>query len=152
IRDFHVTGVQTCALPISATPAEFHLAWTQRARHWPRAMTTLSTHDTKRSEDARARIGVLSQVADEWSRRLGSWNESAPAPDPAIGLFLWQTLFGVWPLDGAVTDELRERVHAYAQKALRENGTRTTWTEVDEEFETAVDNWLDAVIDGPVAD
>ncbi|EHK81292.1 malto-oligosyltrehalose synthase [Rhodococcus pyridinivorans] len=135
----------------SATPAEFHLAWTQRARHWPRAMTTLSTHDTKRSEDVRARIGVLSQVADVWSRRLGQWNESAPAPDPAIGLFLWQTLFGVWPLDGAVTDELRERVHAYAQKALRENGTRTTWTEVDEEFETAVGSWLDAVIDGPVA-
>ncbi|SUE14383.1 maltooligosyl trehalose synthase [Rhodococcus gordoniae] len=135
----------------SVSPAEFHLAWTQRARHWPRAMTTLSTHDTKRSEDVRARIGVLSQVADEWSRRLGSWNDRAPAPDPAIGLFLWQTLFGVWPLDGVVTAELRDRVHAYAQKALRENGTRSTWTEVDEEFEAAVDGWLDAIFDGPVA-
>ena len=136
----------------SVTPAEFHLAWAQRARYWPRAMTTLSTHDTKRSEDVRARIGVLSQVAEDWAGRLEAWNGRAPAPDPAIGLFLWQTLFGVWPLDGVVTAELRERVHAYARKALRENGTRTTWTDVDEEFETAVDRWLDTVFDGPVAD
>jgi len=132
------------------SPAEFHLAWTQRARHWSRTMTTLSTHDTKRSEDVRARIGVLSQVPEEWTRRLDGWNSAEPAPDPAIGLFLWQTLVGVWPLDGAVTGELRERLHAYARKALRENGTRTTWTEVDEEFEKAVARWIDAVCDGPV--
>ncbi|MEE2034395.1 malto-oligosyltrehalose synthase [Rhodococcus chondri] len=130
--------------------AEFHLAWAQRARHWPRAMTTLSTHDTKRSEDVRARIGVLSQVPREWAGRLDEWETLAPSPDPAIGLFLWQTLFGVWPVDGDVTDTLRERLHQYTQKALRENGTRSTWTDVDEEFETAVSDWIDTVCDGPV--
>ena len=130
--------------------AEFHLSWTQRARRLPRAMTTLSTHDTKRSEDVRARIGVLSQVSDLWSQRLGEWNAIAPPPDAAIGLFLWQTLFGVWPADGVVTGELRERLHNYATKALRENGTRSTWTEVDAEFEGAVTDWLDAVCGGPV--
>ncbi|WP_308196995.1 malto-oligosyltrehalose synthase [Rhodococcus sp. CH91] len=136
---------------LSLTPAEFHLAWSGRARHWPRTMTTLSTHDTKRSEDVRARIGVLSQVAEDWARRLESWNDRAPAPDPAIGLFLWQTLFGVWPLDGVVTAELRGRIHEYSRKALRENATRSTWTEVDEEFEDAVARWLDTVCEGPVA-
>lgn len=130
--------------------AQFHLSWAQRARRLPRAMTTLSTHDTKRSEDVRARIGVLSQVAELWSERLHEWNTLEPAPDPAIGLFFWQTLFGVWPADGVVTAELRERLHNYATKALRENGTRSTWTEVDTDFEAAVTNWLDSVCDGPV--
>ncbi len=65
-------------------------------------------------------------------------------------MFFWQTLFGVWPVDGVVTAELRERLHNYATKALRENGTRSTWTDVDTEFEAAVNNWIDAVCDGPV--
>ncbi|MBM7460553.1 malto-oligosyltrehalose synthase [Rhodococcus coprophilus] len=131
---------------------QFHLSWAQRAQRLPRAMTTLSTHDTKRSEDVRARIGVLSQVAELWAERLREWNALAPAPDPAIGLFFWQTLFGAWPVDGVVTTELRERLHDYATKALRENGTRSTWTDVDTKFEGAVNNWIDAVCDGPVGE
>lgn len=135
---------------IGMPPAEFHLAWSRRAALWPRAMTTLSTHDTKRSEDVRARIGVLSQVSREWADRLVAWNLAAPPPDPAIGLFLWQTLFGVWPADGAVSADLRQRLREYARKALRENGTRSSWTEVDAEFEAAIERWLDTVCDGPV--
>ena len=67
------------------------------------------------------------------------------------GLFLWQNIFGVWPSDGSVTDELRARLHAYAEKAIREAAVHTTWNDPDAEFETAVHAWLDAVIDGPVA-
>ncbi|MFD6896110.1 malto-oligosyltrehalose synthase [Rhodococcus sp. NPDC060086] len=131
------------------TPSEFHLSWAQRARSWPQAMTTLSTHDTKRSEDVRARIGVLSQVPHVWADCVTEWESAAPSPDPAIGAFLWQTLFGAWPVDGVVTDVLRTRLQNYIRKALRENGTRTAWTEVDEEFENAVLTWLDTVCDGP---
>lgn len=134
------------AMPVS----QFHLAWQERARRWPRAMTSLSTHDTKRSEDVRARISVLSQVASQWAAHLAEWDRLAPSPDPAFGSFLWQTLFGVWPEDGTVRAELRGRIHEYTRKALRENGTRTTWTQVDDEFEAAVAAWIDSVIDGPV--
>ncbi len=130
-------------------PSEFHLAWAQRARSWPRTMTTLSTHDTKRSEDVRARIGVLSQVPRLWADCVTEWETAAPSPDPAIGAFLWQTLFGVWPVDGVVTDALRIRLQDYARKAVRENGTRTSWTDVDVEFEGSVLAWLDSVCDGP---
>ena len=72
-----------------------------RARLWPPAMTTLSTHDTKRGEDVRARIGVLSQVPSLWAELVGTWS-AAPPPDAATGLFLWQNIFGVWPTDGVV--------------------------------------------------
>ena len=67
------------------------------------------------------------------------------------GLFLLQNIFGVWPVDGVVTDELRGRLHAYAEKAIREAAVHTSWNEPDTEFETAVHAWLDAVIDGPIA-
>lgn len=132
---------------------EFHLANSERARRWPATMTTLSTHDTKRGEDVRARIGVLSQVADTWSRRVQAWQEMTPAPDGTTALFLLQNMFGVWPADGRPASSvpgLRERIHQYAEKAVREAGTRTSWEEPDTEFETAVHRWLDAVIDGPV--
>ena len=134
------------------TAAEFHHRADIRARRWPHAMTTLSTHDTKRGEDVRARIGVLSQVPLLWAELVGSWALRAPAPAPLAGLFLWQNIFGIWPVDGAVTDVLRERLHAYAEKAIREAGTHTTWNESDEGFESAVHSWLDTVLDGPIAD
>lgn len=133
-------------------PAQFHLANADRAVRWPAAMTTLSTHDTKRGEDVRARIGVLSQTPELWARCTADWELLAPSPDGATGLFLWQILFGVWPADGVVTDELRTRVHAYAEKAVREAGTRTTWSEPDEDFERSVHEWLDSILQGTIAD
>ena len=87
--------------------AEFHQRAAVRARLWPHAMVALTTHDTKRGEDVRARIGVLSQVPSLWAEFVGKWELAAPPPDPATGLFLWQNIFGVWPADGVVTDELR---------------------------------------------
>lgn len=137
------------------TATQFHLTQAHRARTWPRSMTTLSTHDTKRGEDVRARIGVLSQVPGLWARCVEQWESRAPSPDPATGLFLWQNLFGVWPADGssaAATPGLRIRLHAYAEKAVRESGTHTTWTRVDTQFEDRLHAWLDSVIDGPVGE
>jgi (1->4)-alpha-D-glucan 1-alpha-D-glucosylmutase len=132
--------------------AEFHQRAAMRARLWPHAMVALSTHDTKRGEDVRARIGVLSQVPSLWTELVGKWTRQAAPPDTATGLFLLQNIFGVWPVDGVVTDELRGRLHAYAEKAIREAAVRTSWNDPDTAFETAVHAWLDAVMDGPVAD
>jgi (1->4)-alpha-D-glucan 1-alpha-D-glucosylmutase len=130
--------------------AEFHQRAATRARLWPQAMVALSTHDTKRGEDVRARIGVLSQVPSLWAQYVNAWQQRTAPPDPATGLFLLQNMFGVWPADGAVTDKLRQRIHAYAEKAIREAGTRTSWHDPDAEFEASVHTWIDAIIDGPV--
>ena len=131
--------------------AEFHTRAQARAALWPTAMTTLSTHDTKRGEDVRARIGVLSQVPSLWTEMVQGWERTTPSPDPLTGLFLWQNIFGVWPADGSVTEELRERLHAYTEKAIREAALHTTWNDPDSDFESAVHSWIDAVLDGPVA-
>ncbi|OPX11273.1 malto-oligosyltrehalose synthase [Mycobacterium sp. AT1] len=130
--------------------AEFHHATALRALYWPSAMVTLSTHDTKRSEDVRARIGVLSQVDSLWTELVAKWVLAAPPPDSDTGRFLLQIAFGTWPVDGPVTDDLRSRLHAYAEKAIREAALHTTWNEPNEAFETAVHTWLDQVVDGPV--
>jgi (1->4)-alpha-D-glucan 1-alpha-D-glucosylmutase len=139
--DPHRFGVST---------AEFHHSAAVRARLWPHTMTTLSTHDTKRGEDVRARIAVLSQVPGLWSELISRWEGSTPCPDPQTGLFLLQNIFGVWPDDGAVNDDLRARMHNYAEKAIREAGLRTSWHQPDPDFERAVHSWLDAALDGPV--
>ena len=131
--------------------AEFHDRAASRARLWPRTMTTLTTHDTKRGEDVRARIGVLSQVPSLWTEFVARWEVEAPSPDPATGQFLWQNIFGVWPVSGEVSEELRERLHGYTEKAIREAAWHTTWNEPNTEFEGAVHSWLDTVLDGPVA-
>ena len=131
--------------------AEFHQRSATRVRLWPRAMVALSTHDTKRGEDVRARIGVLSQVPSLWAELACKWTRQTPPPDTGTGLFLLQNMFGVWPVDGVVTDELRARLHAYAEKVIREAAVRTSWNDPDTAFEAAVHAWLDAVMDGPVA-
>ncbi|MDT5004318.1 MAG: (1-_4)-alpha-D-glucan 1-alpha-D-glucosylmutase [Mycobacterium sp.] len=131
--------------------AEFHQRAQVRADMWPAAMTALTTHDTKRGEDVRARIGVLSQVPSLWAEFVGAWEKRVSPPDPTTGLFLWQNIFGVWPVDGNVTDELRGRLHEYADKAIREAAVHTTWNDPDEGFEQKVHAWIDELIDGPLA-
>ncbi|MGW5075299.1 malto-oligosyltrehalose synthase [Rhodococcus sp. NPDC004095] len=130
---------------------QFHLMQAERARRWPAAMTTLSTHDTKRGEDVRARIGVLSQAPDAWARAVREWEELAPSPDPVTGLLLWQTMFGIWPATGDPTTTLHRRLHEYATKAVREAAVHTDWAAVNEQYETRVHDWIDAVLGGPVA-
>jgi (1->4)-alpha-D-glucan 1-alpha-D-glucosylmutase len=114
----------------------------ERQRDWPHAMTTTSTHDTKRGEDVRARISVLAELPDVWTDALDRLLALAPLPDPGFGNLLWQAVVGAWPAT-------RERLHAYAEKAMRESGDRTTWTEPDTGYESAVHAAVDAAYDDP---
>ena len=125
----------------------FHLAMAERAQTTPQAMSALSTHDTKRGEDVRARISVLSQVPDEWAEFVAAVFGRFPPPAPDAGYFLLQVLVGVWPELSGPSEELRSRLHAYADKALREAAVHTTWTNQDPGFESAAHQWLDALID-----
>lgn len=124
----------------SMTVADFHATMTYRQAEWPDAMTTLSTHDTKRSEDVRARIAVLAEAPERWAEALSSLQDLAPVPDPGFANLLWQAAYGAWPIT-------RERLHAYAEKAMRESGAQTTWTDPDETFEAAVHAAVDAPYD-----
>ena len=132
--------------------AEYHLLQSERARLWPRTITALCTHDAKRGEDVRARIIQLADISGDWAEQVRDWTAVTPAPDGATGYFLLQNIIGVWPADGDITEELRERLHAYAEKAMREASVHTTWTEQDEEFELRVRRWIDALLDGPLRD
>ena len=129
------------------TPEEWHEAMVVRQRDWPHAMTTLTTHDTKRGEDVRARLAVLAEIPDVWEESLDRLLSLVPLPDPGFGSLLWQAILGVWPADGDVPDDLRERLHGYAEKAMREAGDHTTWTDPDEDYENAVHAAVDAAID-----
>jgi (1->4)-alpha-D-glucan 1-alpha-D-glucosylmutase len=109
----------------------------------PRSMLATSTHDTKRSEDVRARIAVLSELPDEWGAAADRWRERADRywtvpPDHVLEYALLQTLVGAWPLPV-------ERAKTYARKAAREARLRTSWRRPDEEYEKAVETWLDCV-------
>ncbi|HEX6910013.1 MAG TPA: malto-oligosyltrehalose synthase, partial [Longimicrobium sp.] len=122
------------------TPEEFHLAMLDRAERWPHALSTSSTHDTKRSEDVRARINVLSEVPELWAQRVEAWagfnarhkraEDGHPVPDPNDEYLLYQTLVGAWPF-GAMDDQARQdftgRLQAYMEKATREAKTHTSW-------------------------
>ncbi|WKD57395.1 Maltooligosyl trehalose synthase [Corynebacterium capitovis DSM 44611] len=131
------------------SPAEFHLLQQERATLWPLAMTTLTTHDTKRTEDTRARLIEITESPDEFSELVRHVSAIVPAPDPATGYFLIQNILGVWPYDGAITDSLRERLHEYAVKAVREAGVNTTWFDHDPAYEGAIRDWIDALLNGP---
>ncbi len=125
------------------TPAEYHAAAAHRQEWWPASMTTLSTHDTKRSEDVRARLAVLSEFPEEWATSVRHWTVTAPVPDGAIAHLLWQTVVGAWPID-------RDRLHAYVEKAAREATTATSWEDPDKEFESALHAAADRIYDDPV--
>lgn len=129
--------------------AEFHLLQEERSLLWPRTMTTLSTHDTKRGEDTRARIISLTEDPSAFSELVNRVTAILPSPDGATGHFLFQNLLGVWPADGVIPESLRGRFHEYAVKALREASTRTSWVDPNESFEAAVSDWIDALLDGP---
>ena len=120
-------------------PAEFHDYCERMQRDWPTAMTVLSTHDTKRSADARARLAVLAELPGLWRTELAAWTALAePGLDPHTGYLLWQTALAGWPLDG---DRLAEAV----LKSVREAKLRTTWTEPDQDYERAVERAARAV-------
>ncbi|MGC5246529.1 malto-oligosyltrehalose synthase [Gordonia sp. DT219] len=156
---FYRTARLVSAQEVGGDPADpavslptFHQHNVVRAGEWPRSMTASSTHDTKRGEDVRARIALLTQVPERWSMLVRRIWGIAPPPDRLTGYFLLQNVIGVWPVDGRVTADLQNRLCAYARKAARESGLQTTWTEVDEAFETALDEWIVTLTTGPAAE
>ncbi|AGL19678.1 malto-oligosyltrehalose synthase [Actinoplanes sp. N902-109] len=121
---------------------EFHDSQNERQRLWPEGMTSLSTHDTKRSEDVRARLAVLAELPGDWTEVVRRWVRVDPLPDPALAHLIWQAAVGAWPLG-------RERLQAYALKAAREGAVGTSWTQPDEKFETALREMVDKMYDDP---
>jgi (1->4)-alpha-D-glucan 1-alpha-D-glucosylmutase len=117
---------------------EFHAVMAARDAGWPATMTTLSTHDTKRSEDVRARLAAVSEVATQFAARMRHWSMRNGLPEPTLDLLAWQTLVGAWPIE---TSRMRD----YLRKASKEAKIRTTWQDPDPEFDSAVESWPDAV-------
>ena len=115
----------------------FHAAFAERHARWPHALTALSTHDTKRSEDVRARLSVLSEQPERWASALRALRAVATTGHGPTDELLWQAIVGCWPASA-------ERLHAYAEKAVREAGERTTWLAPDAAFEAAVHALVDA--------
>jgi (1->4)-alpha-D-glucan 1-alpha-D-glucosylmutase len=133
--------------------AGFHRAMAAAARRWPESMLTLSTHDTKRSGDVRARISLLAEMPEAWERAAGRWarrnerHKRGGWPDRNAEYLLYQTLVGAWPIDAA-------RAREYMAKAVREAKVHTSWTDPDPGYDEAVGAFTDAVLadQGFVAD
>ena len=124
-------------------PADFH-AWCERIeRRWPHTMTALSTHDTKRSADARARLAVLAEQPRIWADEAAAWTAAAgPCPDLNSAWLLWQTLVAAWPITP-------DRLVTALLKAAREAKLQTSWTAPDEAFEQALSAYARAVYGNP---
>jgi (1->4)-alpha-D-glucan 1-alpha-D-glucosylmutase len=122
-------------LPLPA----FHAALAHRQDRHPAGMTALSTHDTKRSGDLRARLAVLAELPEDWAAAVDRWSSLAPTPDGALGHLLWQSLVGAWPIEG-------DRLHGYLEKAMREARTRTSWDDPAPAFEQAMHAAADAAL------
>lgn len=132
--------------------AEFHLRNERIQRDWPDTLNATSTHDTKRSEDVRARINVLSEIPGLWEREVRRWSDmneplrQAGVPDPNEELLLYQTLIGMWPLDEDQVAAVPQRLKQYLEKATREAKTHTSWIAPDAEFESRLLAFSDAVL------
>jgi len=155
--------------PLDDAVGRFHRANSERACSWPSALTCTNTHDTKRSADLRARLDVLSECAPEWQRCVARWRrlnqrhrstvKGRLAPDTNTEYLLYQTLIGIWPTprpgrrvddmpDRAWLESARERLEQYMLKAVKEAKTRTSWTEPDETYESALKQFIAAILAG----
>jgi len=132
-------------------PEAFHAEAARLAANWPATMTTLSTHDTKREEDVRARLAVLAELPARWGAQVAEWHQratgrslgdAATAVDPDTEYLIWQTLVGAWPISG-------ERLADYLTKAIREADRRTSWADENAEYEAAVHGLAARAIDDP---
>ena len=130
----------------------FHAAASERARRWPTTMLGSSTHDTKRSEDVRARLAVVSELASSWRMMLRRWSlmnrslrseiEGGQAPSRVDEYHYYQAVLGIWPATppgAAELESLRERLKAYMLKAVREAKVRTSWINPGTEYEAALE-------------
>jgi (1->4)-alpha-D-glucan 1-alpha-D-glucosylmutase len=122
--------------------AEFHRAQSLRQQRAPESMTALSTHDTKRGEDVRARLAVLAELVQPWSEFAELFLDTVAIPNRAFGYFLAQTMAGTGPIGP-------DRIHAYAEKAMREASDGTSWSDSDDAFEAAVHGAVDLAYDDP---
>ncbi|HEX9822190.1 MAG TPA: malto-oligosyltrehalose synthase [Methylomirabilota bacterium] len=130
--------------------AEFHAANAERLRRSPHALSATATHDTKRGEDVRARINVLSEIPAEWRARVAAWQrhnrkhrtmvDGAPVPGANTEYFIYQTLVGAWPLD-------RERLGRYLLKAVREAKVHTSWVNPNARYDEAIARFAEAILD-----
>lgn len=129
---------------------QLHRANEERAREWPRTMLSTATHDSKRGEDVRWRLCVLSEIPHEWSTCAGRWRRlkrhhrrEVGAPEVVQEYLLLQSLLGIWPADPAAADmdSLRTRLTDYAIKAAREAKQNTSWLDPDEEAEQGCASW-----------
>jgi (1->4)-alpha-D-glucan 1-alpha-D-glucosylmutase len=149
-----------------STPAEFHAANRRRAERWPMTMLASATHDTKRGEDSRARLNVLSELPDDWGRHLSAWArinaghrtivEGKPAPDRNDEYRFYQTLLGTWPptagMPRRLPDEsLLPRLRTYMLKAVREAKLQTSWITENQAYEAAVVRFVERTLTAPSA-
>jgi len=127
-------------------PEAFHAWAADIGRRWPRTLLATSTHDTKRSEDVRARLVLLSELPERWADAVRRWvamnerHRRDGRPDRNAEYLLYQTLVGAWPIE-------RERVLAYMEKAAREAKQHTSWTERNEAYESALASFVEGVLD-----
>ena len=126
----------------SVGTSKFHRRQQLRQASFPSSLTALSTHDTKRGEDVRARISVLAEIPTEWEVALGELRTAMPLGDGPLESLLWEAIIGAWPAS-------RERLHSYAEKAAREAGNSTRWTAPREEFEARMHTLVDSAFDDP---
>jgi (1->4)-alpha-D-glucan 1-alpha-D-glucosylmutase len=138
----------------------FHQHNVTRQQHWPGTLLATSTHDTKRSEDVRARLNVLSEMPQQWHDCLWRWHhlnerhkmaiDGQLAPSRQDEYLLYQTLLGAWPLeslDAAGIAHFCERMQAYMRKAIREDKVHTSWVDPNNAYEDAVDRFVQALLD-----
>lgn len=140
--------------------AAFHAAMQACAERMPHGLSTTSTHDTKRGEDARARLYALSEAPETWISAVGRWqarnaqhrrdHEGCPVPEPAVEWLVYQALAGVWPVEGLAGrragDLLGTRMRGYMEKALREAKRATGWTRPDIDYERKVVGFVDDLL------
>ncbi len=123
------------------SPAKFHEDCLETQRLWSTSMTTTTTHDTKRSEDVRARISLLSEIPEKWGEAVEQWSEhnrrhkTDDRPDRNAEYLLYQILVGAWPIDV-------DRATAYMLKATREAKAKTSWTQPDQPYEDALKKFV----------
>jgi (1->4)-alpha-D-glucan 1-alpha-D-glucosylmutase len=140
--------------------ASFHEMMQTRAKQWPHGMTATATHDTKRGEDARARLMALTEIPGEWTGAVARWKVlNAPhivtsgemrAPSATAEYMLYQTLLGAWPL-GERDETFAERIEAYALKASREGKQETSWLNPNEAYETGLKTFIARILDPAVS-
>ncbi|MGA7635077.1 MAG: malto-oligosyltrehalose synthase, partial [Terriglobales bacterium] len=149
--------------PSEATSREqFYAFLEERRRNWPRSLDASTTHDTKRSEDVRARLNTLAEMPSEWEDHLKLWAKQnarfkttvtgQSVPDRSEEYFLYQTLLGVWPLDSQGCASLLERVQAHIIKATREAMVHTRWTRPNQTHEDALLSFVSGILSNDNAD